>query len=159
MPKKRQPGWPRKKKIFDLYVLWKSFPSTLRGKKEKTLKRFGFDVLGILEICNIKTQTEFAAKFKIGDLNTLSDWNKLIEKRGLAKDIWKNIEKKLTSNVNTSFYIKKLMEDPTAADFVAWHKIIEGWRENQQMEHSGEVTLVFKGIKQRKTQETTKVAS
>lgn len=113
-----------KKQDFDSYVLWKSLPSILRGQPRQMLEKFGIDdeiAIGLLEI---KTQAEFAKRFDIKDPNTLSDWNKKIEKEGLIADNINAWAKKLTSNVILALY-KNIIKNGRASEVKAWYEIIE----------------------------------
>lgn len=123
MPKNAENTGVYKKQDFDSYVLWKSLPSVLRGQPKQLLEKYNIDeeiAVGLLEI---KTQTEFAQKFGIKDMTTLSDWNKKIEKEGLIPSInaW---ARKLTPNVLLSLY-KSIVKDGKASEVKAWYEIVE----------------------------------
>ena len=124
MPKNAENTGVYKKQDFDSYVLWKSLPSVLRGQPRQLLERYNIDeeiAVGLLEI---KTQTEFAKKFGIKDMTTLSDWNKKIERDGLIPEInaW---ARKLTPNVLLALY-KTVTKDGKASEVKAWYEIVEG---------------------------------
>jgi hypothetical protein len=123
MPKNAKSQGVYKTQDFDSYVVWKSLPTVLRGQPRQVLEKYNIDdeiVTGLLEI---KTQTEFAKKFDIKDLATLTDWNKKIEKDGLVPSInaW---ARKLTPNVVMALY-KAVIKDGRAADVKAWYEIVE----------------------------------
>lgn len=114
-----------KKQEFESYVLWRSMPSILRGQPRHVVEKLGVDDELAMSLLEIKNQTEFAKKFGIKDLGTLSEWNKRIEKSGgLMKSIhiW---AKRLTPNVVSALY-REATKTGRAAEVKAWMEIIEG---------------------------------
>ena len=123
MPKNAKNQGVYKTQDFESYAMWKAMPSILRGQPRQVLEKFGIDdevAIGLLEI---KTQTEFAKRFDIKDLSTLTDWNKKIEKEGLVPGInaW---ARKLTPNVLMALY-KTITKSGKAAEVKAWYEIVE----------------------------------
>ncbi len=114
----------RKTQDFDSYAMWKAMPSILRGQPKQVLEKFGIDDELAISLLEIKTQTEFAKRFDIKDLATLTDWNKKLEKEGLVPGInaW---ARKLTPNVLLSLY-KAITKDGKASEVKAWYEIVEG---------------------------------
>lgn len=112
-----------RKDEFATYIAWKSLPTFLRGQPEPVLKKMGIDDDMTLELLKIRTQTEFAARFGIKDLGTLTDWNKRIEKEGLLDSI-NNWARKLTPNVVLALY-KNVTKNGRARDVKAWYEIVE----------------------------------
>jgi hypothetical protein len=114
-----------KKQEFESYVLWRSMPSILRGQPRHVIEKLGVDDELAMSLLEIKNQTEFAKRFGIKDLGTLTEWNKRIDERGgLMKDIvgW---AKKLTPNVISALY-RETTKNGRAAEVKAWMEIIEG---------------------------------
>ena len=114
-----------KKQEFESYVLWRSMPSILRGQPRHVIEKLGVDDELAMSLLDIKNQTEFAKRFGIKDLGTLTEWNKRInENGGLMKDIvsW---AKKLTPNVISALY-RETTKNGRAAEVKAWMEIIEG---------------------------------
>ena len=114
-----------KKQEFESYVLWRSIPSILRGQPRHVMEKLGIDDELAMSLLDIKNQTEFAKRFGIKDLGTLTEWNKRInENGGLMKDIvgW---AKKLTPNVISALY-RETTKNGRAAEVKAWMEIIEG---------------------------------
>jgi hypothetical protein len=114
-----------KKQEFESYVLWRAMPSILRGQPRHVIERLGIDDEIAMSLLDIKNQTEFARRFGIKDLGTLTEWNKKIESTGgLMKDIncW---AKKLTPNVISALY-REATKTGKAAEVKAWMEIIEG---------------------------------
>lgn len=114
-----------KKQEFESYVLWRSMPSILRGQPRHVIEKLGVDDELAMSLLEIKNQTEFAKRFGIKDLGTLTEWNKRInENGGLMKDIvgW---AKKLTPNVISALY-RETTKNGRAAEVKAWMEIIEG---------------------------------
>lgn len=112
-----------KKQDFNSYVLWKSLPSYLKGQPKTVLEKFGISDDTALELLQIKNQSEFATKFGIKDLGTLTDWNKRIEKEGLLTSI-NSWARNLTPNVVLALY-KNASKHGKAQEVRAWFEIIE----------------------------------
>ena len=114
-----------KKQEFEAYLMWRSMPSILRGQPRHVIEKFGIDDEVAMSLLEIKTQTEFANRFGIKDLGTLSDWNKKIDERGgLMRGIsmW---AKRLTPNVVASLY-REVTKTGKAAETRMWMEIVEG---------------------------------
>lgn len=114
-----------KKREFESYVLWRSMPSILRGQPQHVIEKLGIDDELAMSLLDIKNQTEFAERFGIKDLGTLSEWNKKIEESGgLMKTIhlW---AKRLTPNVVSALY-REATKTGRAAEVKAWMEIVEG---------------------------------
>ena len=114
-----------KKREFESYVLWRSMPSILRGQPRHVIEKLGIDDELAMSLLDIKNQTEFAERFGIKDLGTLSEWNKKIdESGGLMKSIhlW---AKRLTPNVVSALY-REATKTGRAAEVKAWMEIVEG---------------------------------
>jgi len=114
-----------KKREFESYALWRSMPSILRGQPRHVLEKFGIDDELALSLLEIKNQTEFAKRFGIGDLGTLSDWNKRIEDAGGLMSHVYSWAKRLTPNVVSALY-REATKTGRAAEVKAWMEIIEG---------------------------------
>ncbi len=114
-----------KKREFESYVLWRSMPSILRGQPKHVIEKLGIDDEIAMSLLDIKNQTEFAQRFGIKDLGTLSEWNKKIDDSGgLMKSIhlW---AKRLTPNVVSALY-REATKTGRAAEVKAWMEIVEG---------------------------------
>jgi hypothetical protein len=109
---------------FEAYAMWKSLPAFLRGQPRQVLEKLGIDEEIALSLLEIKTQTEFAERYGIGDLSTLSDWNKRLKKEGLIPKIheW---ARRLTPNVIWALY-RNASKNGKAADVKAWMEMVEG---------------------------------
>ena len=118
-----QRGKVYKTQDFSSYVLWKSLPSFLRGQPRAVLEKFGISDEAMLQLLEIKTQTEFARRFGVKDLGTLTDWNKRIEKEGLLSSI-NSWARNLTPNVVFALY-KNVSKNGRAHEVRAWFELIE----------------------------------
>jgi hypothetical protein len=109
---------------FESYAMWKALPSFLRGQPRQVLEKFGIDEEIALSLLEIKTQTEFAKRFDIKDLATLTDWNKKLEKDGQLSRMhaW---ARRLTPNVIFALY-RTASKNGRAAEVKAWLEIVEG---------------------------------
>ena len=114
-----------KRQEFESYILWRSMPSILRGQPRHVIEKLGIDDEIAMSLLDIKNQTEFAQRFGIKDLGTLTEWNKKIEDMG---GLMKNINcwaKKLTPNVVSALY-REATKTGKAAEVKAWMEIVEG---------------------------------
>lgn len=109
---------------FESYATWKAMPSFLRGQPRQVLEKFGVDEEISMSLLEIKTQTEFAKRFDIKELGTLTAWNKRLEKEGLIPRMheW---ARKLTPNVIFALY-RTATKHGKAAEVKAWIEIVEG---------------------------------
>jgi hypothetical protein len=116
-------GGVYRKQDFDSYVLWKSLPSFLKGQPRAVLEKFGINDDITFDLLSIKNQSEFAMRYNIKDLGTLTDWNKRIEKDGLIQSIntW---ARNLTPNVVLALY-KNVSKNGKGRDVKVWFEIIE----------------------------------
>src|SRR3989344_3706182 len=88
-------------------------------------EKLGIDDELAISLLSIKNQTEFAQRFGIKDLGTLTEWNKKIEEMG---GLMRNIHdwaKKLTPNVVSALY-REATKTCKASAVKAWMEIIEG---------------------------------
>ncbi len=104
---------PYKSRLFDMYIHWKSIPAIYRGSPAELMEKIGIDDSTALELMGLKTQAEFAAKFKV-DIGTLSDWNKRINSKNLLKPFYSDTLKKVVSNAVASLAINQV-KNPTPA--------------------------------------------
>jgi hypothetical protein len=113
-----------KKREFECYMLWLSMPSILRGQPRHVIEKLGIDDEIAMSLLEIKNQTEFAKRFGIKDIGTLSAWNKKIEERG---GLMRNINawaRRLTPNVVSALY-REATKTGRAAEVKAWMEIVE----------------------------------
>ena len=124
MPKNAENHGVYKTQDFESYAMWKALPSFLRGQPRQVLEKLGLDEEITLSLLEIRTQTEFAKRFDIKDLTTLTDWNKRLATEGLIPRMheW---ARKLTPNVIWALY-RTASKGGKAADVNAWLEIVEG---------------------------------
>ena len=123
-PKNAETGRVNKKQEFEAYATWRAMPSFLRGQHRSVLEKFSIDDELTISLLEIRNQTDFARRFGIKDLTTLTDWNKKIDEMGLMT--WINgWARKLTPNVISALY-KSITKDGKAAEVKAWMEIVEG---------------------------------
>jgi hypothetical protein len=121
----QQTNGPYRAQDFAAYVTWKSLPSFLRGQPEAVLRKMGIDDELAIELLQLKTQKDFAAKYDVKDLGTLTDWNKRIEADGLL-DGMNNWARKLTPNVLLALY-KTATKEGKAKEVKAWFELVENF--------------------------------
>ncbi len=114
-----------KMREFECYVLWRSMPPIFRGQPKHVLEKMGIDDEIAISLLEIKNQTEFAKRFGIKDLGTLSDWNKKIDERGLILQSINAWARKLTPNVIAALY-RETTKTGKAAEVKVWMEIVEG---------------------------------
>ncbi|MFA5954231.1 MAG: hypothetical protein WC817_01690 [Patescibacteria group bacterium] len=114
-----------KKQEFEAYVLWRSMPSILRGQPRHVIEKLGIDDEIAMSLLDIKNQTEFAKRYGIKDLGTLTDWNKRIDEMGGLMRYINAWAKRLTPNVISALY-REATKSGRAAEVKAWMEIIEG---------------------------------
>ena len=124
MPKNAKNTGVYKTQDFESYALWKALPSFLRGQPRQVLEKFGINEEVAISLLEIKTQTEFAKRFNIKDLATLTDWNKKLEDEKIIPQIHK-WARKLTPNVIFALY-RTATKQGKAAEVKAWLEIVEG---------------------------------
>lgn len=140
---------PYLKEKFELYCIWKQIPYFLkfppRDKKtketptsEQYCQMIGLEDDTLLQLIDIKNQTQFAQYFEVSK-DTLTHWNKEIEKRDILQDIrvWAS---KLTKNVMAATY-RHALHVPDARLPKLWLQIVHGWQEKAVVEHN------YQGIK------------
>ena len=114
-----------KKQEFEAYLMWRAMPSILRGQPKHVIEKFGIDDEIAISLLEIKNQTEFANRFGIKDLGTLTAWNKKIDEMGGLLKYTNAWAKRLTPNVISSLY-REATKSGKAAEVKAWMEIIEG---------------------------------
>ena len=100
-------------------------------------------------LLGIRTQTEFAEKFSVKDLGTLTDWNKKIEAEGLEEKMRPKWTRKLTKNVIAGLY-RNAVAKGMAAEAKLWLQYVEGWVEESKFGISGlseEIVEIGKSIR------------
>jgi len=122
----------RKKRVnrtqdFEAYLLWKTLPSFLKGAPEDKIRAFGFTDYELFGLFSLKTQGDFARRFKINKC-TLSAWNNKIRDEGLVSPIMMGWMKRLTPNVAAGFY-SAVVKEGDAARVKLWLQWVEGWSE------------------------------
>ena len=118
------------------FRLWLSIPDTFRGMPDVVIDKMGIGDPDILELLDIKSQSEFGRKFDV-KYEILSLWKSQM-KEGESFDDVKAFFKKLTKNVLGSLYreMQKQGDAPRAKLFM---QIVEDWNEQMGIKHSGAV--------------------
>jgi len=114
-----------KKREFESYVLWRAMPSVFRGQPRHVIEKFGIDDELAIALLEIKNQTEFAQRFGIKDLGTLTTWNKRIDEAGGLMQNITGWAKRLTPNDLSALY-REATKTGKAAEVKAWMEIVEG---------------------------------
>jgi len=131
---------------FQAYILWKSLPDILYGKDTKTLEALGITDEATKELLKLKTQTQFAERFGIAEVATLTDWNKKIKDNNLLINP-KELFKDKIKNVLTALYRNALIEGD-APRVKLLFQYVEDWKEKSEQEiKSPELKEIAKLIK------------
>lgn len=135
---------PYKKEIYELYVLWRSFPVSL-GSSVPEIEEIvsSVDNLNIKDLLQIKNQTEFAKKYKVEN-STLTNWNNLIEKRHVIDDS-KKWAQSLIKNMILSLYDHAL-ETGNPAAFKLWFEVVCGPNYNKDTRKDQPPQVTFNGL-------------
>ncbi len=116
-----------KKYTREVFKLWLVMPDNFKGAPERITQLLGISDDTTLELLNIKSMQQFALEFGVHP-PTLSRWRKEFED---GDDFMLEVRrqmKTLTKNFMGALY-RKGIEEGDAARFMAWMKVVEGWRE------------------------------
>lgn len=129
------------KQTFEVYKTWYSLPGIWKGLNEKKLVDMGIVDQVMIELLRIRTQTEFCARFNVHK-DTVTKWNKLIDELEIDPlDEARKWASRLTKNVVAAHYRKAVKRfDPMTGE--SWYKVISGWNEKKEIEHSGKLSLL-----------------
>lgn len=122
-----------KKPEFRAYVIWKSLPAMLRGMKVENLNKLGINDDLSISMLEIKTQTEFAKKFKIKRA-TCSEWNNILVDDNLIHDNILRWAKMITPNVIMALG-RTAVRTGKAQEVMAWEKLIEDYTDKTETIH------------------------
>lgn len=134
----------RKPREFELYCIWKSLPpmmlAPVSGTVSDVIEKLRIEDPTILELIKLRTQTDFAEYFGL-NVNTMTEWNKLVAKRDTLVDIRK-WAKTLTKNVLFSMYNNAMSKGGTSfKDRENYLKVIEQWSDKLDVKHDVGDTL------------------
>jgi len=121
----------------EVFKMWCVLPDQFKGAPERITQLLGITDSITLELLNIATMQQFAEEFGVMP-PTLSRWRKDIETSNEYMTDVKRVFKPLTRNLIAALY-RKAMEEGDAQRFTAWMKIVEDWREQLGIEHSGDI--------------------
>ncbi len=108
------------------FKAWLLIPHTFLGAGEPILRALGITDPEAVELCMIRTQSEFAEKFNVFE-PTLSHWKKEMRNGDDFGDL-KTEMRQLTKNVMGALYRKAIAEGD-AARVKLWLQAVEGWNE------------------------------
>lgn len=152
-------GVLRKEPEFELYRIWKSMPMVFRfPPKDRLTKQsppvrdfatqMGIDDPVILDLMEIKTQTQFAEQFKVSP-DTLTDWNKRLEESDGMEDI-RTWAKKMSKNVALALYNNAIRKG-YAPEVKLWFQLVEQWEEKAKLDVKHHVaTIEYETVPNRK---------
>jgi hypothetical protein len=121
----------------EVFKMWCVLPDQFKGAPERITSLLGITDSVTLELLAIPTMQAFATEFGVIP-PTLSRWRRDIETGSDYMTDVKRVFKPLTRNLIAALY-RKAMEEGDAQRFTAWMKIVEDWREQLGIEHSGDI--------------------
>lgn len=136
---KRQQGKGESSRPYaqEVFKMWCVLPDQFKGTPDRITTLPGITDSITLELLKISTMQQFAEEFGVHP-PTLSRWRKDVETSNEYMTDVKRVFKPLTRNLIAALY-RKAMEEGDAARFAVWMKIVEDWREQLGIEHSGDI--------------------
>lgn len=125
--KKNTPIDPKLKnpKIFEIFASWIAMSPLLRLLTDKELEKIGVDDPAEIKLLRIKTQKDFAKRFKIG-ADTLSEWKQRDEFWDLVNSFELSWGRQKTPSVLAGFY-RKTVKDADAGRVKLWLQYFKKW--------------------------------
>jgi hypothetical protein len=115
----------KRPKEFEVFAKWLAISPLLKLLSERELEKIGVDDSEELWLLKIKTQADFAKKFKIGP-DTLSEWKSLRGLWELVDAFKKQWGKSKTPSILAGFY-RKAVSEGDAARVKLWLQYFEDW--------------------------------
>ena len=133
---------------FAVYRMWRALPITMLRKltRDQIYARVGIDDEYVLDLCEIKTQTEFGEIYDV-HIDTLTDWNVRIRKENPLDEAraWAQM---LVKNLIFTLYSKAVRSgDPFQIEL--FFKAVNKWEEKAK------VTVDYHGVTQFNIQQIT----
>lgn len=125
---------PRAKEAFRL---WLSLPAIFLGAPEQVISKLGIEEQDATDIMRIGTQRAFAELVGVKE-PVLSEWKAEIMAESNSFALTKAFVQRLTKNMLGSLY-RAALQEGDAARVKLWMQIVEGWREQMGVEHSGDI--------------------
>mgnify|MGYP001608886026 CR=1 FL=1 len=121
----------------EVFKMWCVLPDTFKGAPERITQLLGITDPVTIELIEIATMKQFAEIFGCS-IHSLTRWRREIETSNDYLNDVKRAFRPLTKNFMLSLYRKGLEEgDPQR--FKVWMQIVEDWREQLGIEHSGDI--------------------
>ena len=123
---------PYKKDVYEIYVAWRSIPAFIRELQHQEIaENLNLEEPLFAELLAIRNQTEFAEKYGVEN-STLTNWNKLIQKKDPLNESRKWASK-FTKNILYALY-KNALDTGNPASIKLWFEVVHGWsiRENHK---------------------------
>lgn len=121
----------------EAFKMWCVLPDIFKGAPERITSLLGVMDPVTIELLGIPTMTRFAEEFGCS-VHTLTRWKREVEESDQYMDDVRRAMRPLTKNVMAALY-RKMLEEGDGPRFTAWMKVVEGWREQLGVEHSGTV--------------------
>lgn len=132
-----KPDGSGRKYTRQVFALWCTLPDIFKGMPQRITELLGITDPVTLEVLAIKSMTDFAEIFKCS-VNSLTRWRREVENDDNYFTEVKRQFKPLTRNLVAALY-RKAIEEGDAQRFKVYMQIIEGWREQLGIDHSGSV--------------------
>lgn len=117
--------------------VWLSIPAIFLGAPDQVISKLGIEERDVIDIMKVGTQRAFAELVGVQE-QVVSEWKRELTKDHDSFAETKAFMKRLTKNVLGSLYRAALSEGD-APRAKLWMQIVESWREQMGIEHSGDV--------------------
>jgi len=129
---------------FELFALWLSIPPLLKNppkQKDGSVPSgramaisMGIDDEGVLDLCELKTNLDFSARYDV-HINTLTTWKKKIKEKGATGlPMMQNWAQTMSSNLLMSLY-QHAMKKGNPLTIKLWFQLVDNWKENIKVDH------------------------
>ncbi len=146
LKKKTKKSVPKESEIqrikeFETFAEWLALSPLLKLLSEEQLTKIGVDDPREIELLKIKTQTEFAKKFKLS-IDTLTDWKKRSELWELVDKYLEDWGAKKTPSVILGLY-RKAVSEGDAPRVKLWLEYFKKFKETSKVEHGGKINFGY----------------
>lgn len=118
---------PYKGHEYRLFLTWRTLPVTLRGISVEDAEDRGVKDPELLELIQLKTQSDFANRFQIS-MNTLTDWKKQPVPEEFEKLDWRYWAREFTPEV-VHHLLEGIREKKKADAIKLWFQTVDGFVE------------------------------
>lgn len=118
---------PYKGQEYRMFLIWRSLPVTLRGISEEQAEERGVKDPEIVELIQLKTQSDFAERFQIS-MNTLTEWKRQAVPDEYQMIDWRYWAREFTPEV-VHHLLEGIREKKKADSIKLWFQTVDGFVE------------------------------